>query len=280
MRSCRRFIEIASCAALLVLFFSCRTSRSVVSKSGEAELLTGEAHLEAVISNAPFFDVFSSRLRLTLPGKKEKQTLNGSLKISRDRLIRISLQVPIIRTEAARIEITPDRVLVIDRINRRYTVAPVARLKALFKTDVDYPMLQSLFSNGIFLPGKPAVVKGDYQGFRVDYRRSDKVILSRRSGNFVCSFAASFLTNRLLESTVESAGSKMIWQYGGFETVGNTVFPSEMVVKVGTGNSLYQTTMELTRMSVGGGEIKQTDLPSRYEELPLEDLMEMLGWGR
>lgn len=278
MRRSKHFIKNILCVALLPLFFSCSTSRTTVSGTSREARLAGVEHVEAVLYNSPSFETFSSRLRLTLPRKKDNYTLNGTLIISKDQIIRITLQVPILRTEAARIEITPQGVQIIDRINKRYTVASVADLKVLLRTEVDYFALQSLLSNGLFLPGKTVVDVEDLSGFQVDSRRSDKVILSRKSNNLTYYFATSYLNNRLVESMIESSGSTLVWQYAGFESVGNTVFPSEMTVKIGKGNTLVQTTMELTRMSVGHEDIKQTALPARYEEMALKDLLKMFEY--
>lgn len=97
------------------------------------------------------FGTMSARFRLTLPMEGEKVTLKGSLKIRNREMIQASVLVPMIRAEAARIEITPDSVLIIDRMNKYYASGPVSELQSLFGTGVDYPMLQSVFTNDLLL---------------------------------------------------------------------------------------------------------------------------------
>jgi|GEM_PF-61993 hypothetical protein len=118
--------------------YSCKSSKGT----------TGNSELAGVVSP----DIFSSRLKLTIPQeRKKKQTLNGSVKMVRDELIQISLVAPVLRTEAVRIEVTPDEMLVIDRINRQYAVTPAADLHQLLGNRMDYKRLQNLLSNAVFL---------------------------------------------------------------------------------------------------------------------------------
>lgn len=86
----------------------------------------------------------SSRLHLTLPEKLGGQELNGTLKMKSGELIQISLLMPIIRTEILRLEVTPENVLLIDRLNRRYVRATRGELKQLFKQDAEYAQLEKM----------------------------------------------------------------------------------------------------------------------------------------
>ncbi len=93
--------------------YSCKSSSGGLGSS--AELLSTRATVETVMDNHPDFETFTSRLKLTVPVNGES-SFNGTLKIKKDELIQIPLQVPVIRIEAPRIEISRDYITVIDRI--------------------------------------------------------------------------------------------------------------------------------------------------------------------
>lgn len=259
------------------LLVSCKSGKELVR--GEAGMrLTGEAQLEAVIANTPVFESFSSRLRLTVPAKKSDYTVSGTFKMKRDELIQISLLVPIIRTEAARIEISPEHVLVIDRIHKRYIFAPVSALREIFHAEVDYPMLQSLFSNALFLPGKYNLARKDYHSFKAQPHGENEVELSRKSKELMYTFLISSQTNRLLESRVETHSEKygLRWRYDDFVTVGETIFPSKMVLFVGEKELPKRSVMELSRLSVDKQVLTPTTVPDRYERIALSDFFKTL----
>lgn len=259
------------------LLASCKSSKMVI-QGGDGVRLTGEAQLEAVIENTPVFDSFSSRIRMTLPLKKNDYTLSGTLKMQRDELIQISLLMPIIRTEVARIEISPKHILVIDRMNKRYVSVPVEELRDIFHTEVDFPMLQSLFSNAIFLPGKYKLTRRDYSSFNAQLYEEDNVELSKKSREFIYSFLTSLQTNRLVGSSIQTHSSayELLWKYSNFVPVGETTFPSEMEILVGKKEKLNRTTIELSRLSTDKQSLTPTAIPTRYEQVQLTDLIKML----
>lgn len=261
----------------VLLLVSCKSVKMAIPDGGGMRL-TGAELLETVIGNTPVFDSFSSRLRMTIPLKKGDFTLNGTLSMQRDELIRISLLLPIIRTEAARIEISPECILVIDRMNKRYASVPVSELREVFHTEVDFPILQSFFSNMIFLPGKCHLSRKDYSSFQAQNQGKDGVQLSRSSQEFVYSFLTSLETNRLVSSSIEAHSSsfRLQWEYSHFVPVRQTTFPSEMTVWVGEKNDLSRTTLELSRLSVDKQTLAPTNIPARYEQIQLSDILKML----
>jgi hypothetical protein len=274
----RKYVKAALTILLSVLLLaSCKSGKiAIQSKNGMG--LTGEEQLEAVIEKTPVFDSFSSHLRLTVPLKKGELTLNGTLKMQRDRLIRISLLLPLIRTEAARIEISPEQILVIDRMNKRYVSAPVSELREVFHTEIDFPVLQSLFSNAIFLPGTSNLSRKDYSSFQARSQENNDVWLSCKSREFVCSFLTSSETHRLVSSSIESHASSycLQWEYDRFMPVGETTFPSEMTVLVGKKDNPGRATLELSRLSADEQALTPTTVPARYEQIRLSDVLKML----
>lgn len=268
--------RIAILLLSVVLLVSCRSKMIVQSDMGQR--LSGEAQLEAVIVNTPVFDSFSSRLRMTVPLKKNDYVISGTLKMQRDALIQISFLLPVIRTEIARIEISPDRILAIDRMNKRYASVPVGELREIFHTEVDFPMLQSLFTNTIFLPGKYALTRKDYSSFTVYPEGNEEITLSGKSREFIYSFLTSLETNRLVGSSIETHSSSycLRWNYSNFVPVGATTFPSEMTIWIGKNDNPSKTIMELSRLSVDKQMLMPTSVPNRYERIGLNEIVNIL----
>lgn len=98
-------------------------------------------------SPAATADLFTARLKLTAERGKTKTAVRGTVKLWRDTLVQISLTAPILRTEAIRIEVTPAELLVIDRINKQYAIAPADEIARLLGPDVDFHRLQDLLTD-------------------------------------------------------------------------------------------------------------------------------------
>ncbi len=62
------------------------------------------------------------------------------MKMKTHERVQISLLMPILRTEVARIEVTPDEVLLVDRMNKRFVRATKAELKNVLSKNVEFPV--------------------------------------------------------------------------------------------------------------------------------------------
>lgn len=88
-------------------------------------------------------------------------TLPGALRMRRDQVIRLQIFIPYIGTEAARIEFTPDYVLVVDRLHKQYVKGDYNQLDFLRNNGLSFYSLQALFWNQLMLPGTNRVSEGD-----------------------------------------------------------------------------------------------------------------------
>lgn len=131
-----------------VLLVGCKSSRRL-SHSG------GKVSAEAV---APA--CLSSKLQLTVPNKKGGSlSVGGTMKMKANERVQISLLMPILRTEVARIEMTPEEVLVVDRMNRRYVRASRKELKGLLPKHAEYARVEKLLFKAS-LPGGKSLLTG------------------------------------------------------------------------------------------------------------------------
>jgi hypothetical protein len=82
---------------LVMLFTSCKSSKQIgILPSGE-----------------PSNPYLSSKMQLTFPYKGDKMSMGGTMKMKQNERIQLSVQLPVIRTEVVRIDITPEEVLLL-----------------------------------------------------------------------------------------------------------------------------------------------------------------------
>lgn len=108
---------------LAVGLASCKTSRSVVSEESEC---------------------LSSKVQLTIPGKDNSFTVNGTMKMKRNERVQLSFLMPVFRSEVVRLEVSPDTILVVDRMNKRYVRATREELKGILPKKATFKNLEKM----------------------------------------------------------------------------------------------------------------------------------------
>ena len=127
-----RMLPLMLLLTLVVGLSGCKTSRKVTSSLGEPRFL-------------------SSKVQLTIPNKGGTITVNGTMKLVSGERMQLSLLMPILRSEVARLEITPDDVLVVDRMGKRYVQATRKELKDVLPKKADFAHLEKM----LFEAAKP-----------------------------------------------------------------------------------------------------------------------------
>lgn len=117
---------------LLVGLSGCKTPRKAVSSWGESRYL-------------------SSKVQLTIPNKGGSITVNGTMKLVGAERVQFSFLMPIIRSEVARMEVTPDEILLVDRMGKRYVQASRKELKGILPRKADFAHLEKM----LFEASKP-----------------------------------------------------------------------------------------------------------------------------
>ena len=111
---------------LVILFTSCKSSKQI------GMLPSGE----------PSNPYLSSKMQLTFPYKGDKMSMGGTMKMKQNERIQLSVQLPVIRTEVVRIDITPEEVLLVDRMNKRFVKATRAEMTSFLPKGSDFEKLQ------------------------------------------------------------------------------------------------------------------------------------------
>ena len=96
-------------------------------------------------TKAPTSSYLASKLQLTIPGKKGSMSVGGT----------------ILRTEVARIEVTPDEVLLVDRMNKRFVRATKAELKNVLSKNVEFSRLEKILMDASLPGGKTELTGKD-----------------------------------------------------------------------------------------------------------------------
>lgn len=264
--------------AVMAVLVSCGSSRKVTETTMIGGL-TGTDYLEQVIRLAPSWKCVSGKVALNLDlGRKGNTRVSATLRLKRDEVIQLSV-APLLGIEVARLEITPDGILLLDRLNKRYVRLGFAEISRLAKTDLDYNILQCLFLNELFLPGKARLQPSDADAFRIDVRSDYARLDVRGSRTLQYSFRTSLTQPQLLQSdiAVQSTPYGLSWMYSDFSPLdGGRLFPRHMCLSVLGSSEPLSLDMKLSRLNVNADWEARTEIPSRYDEVTLEEILTIL----
>ncbi len=93
------------------------------------------------------------RTKVTLVQNGKKMSTNGILRMKKNDVIQLSLIDPIIGiTEVGRLELTKDKVLVVDRFNRCYVEEDYSRVAAMLDKTINFGKVQTAFRKEVMKP--------------------------------------------------------------------------------------------------------------------------------
>lgn len=121
----RPLLRLVWLMVLLIGLAGCKTSRQAGNDRPETGFL-------------------SSKVVLTVPTKEAVLTVNGTMKLKAGERMQLSFLMPILRSEVARIDITPDEVILVDRMGKRYVQASRQELKGMLPKKATFRHLEKL----------------------------------------------------------------------------------------------------------------------------------------
>lgn len=273
-----RRVSITLWSLLMVLLMASCSSTKTLKKSHSIEGMTESEYVGNVISNAGGWNALTAKMSLAIDLEGKGATkVNGTLRIKKGEVIQMSI-APLLGIEVARAEISPDGVLVIDRMNKRYVEVSFAEVKALAKVDLDFHTLQALFLNELFLPGKGDLTQRDVSSFKVE-QEADGVLLDvKRAKRFSYQFLTEAPEALLKESLIGLNGTPYLlrWKYADFRRLNQKQFPADMQVAFIGGTKPVKAGFALSRLSTDADWETHTEVSKRYEKVELADILKML----
>lgn len=173
MRSLKYIVVLCGAVALLS---ACRSSRHAQREDGPSmELLPsasdGQSASSGTADNPPAtskkkkdktsrseskeqpsvrrfsgIEAMTAKLNLTLEAGQKRVSVGGSYRLKRNDVIQINLTYTMLLTiNVGTLELTPDYILLVDRVNKRFCKVAYSDVPAMAQAGVDFNYLQSIF---------------------------------------------------------------------------------------------------------------------------------------
>lgn len=137
--------------AVLLLMTACHTQKTGQvphRREGKKQVL------EQVVQHQPVFQTAkAAKVRFSIRYEERLITASGTINIYTDSAILVSVQ-PMLGIEMLRIELTPQAVVVVDKMNRRFVRMTFGELQKKVHMPVSFQDIQALCTNRLFVIGK------------------------------------------------------------------------------------------------------------------------------
>ena len=282
-------------AAAVMLAASCATKKTIqdnaattlpaaatakADRTGQAQFVQRIYDAQLTVRNI----VASADFRLT-SGSKDI-SCDGKVSMRRDEIIRLQLLLPFIRTEIARIDFTPDYVLLVDRYHKEYVKASYSDVSFLSDNGISFYSLQALFWNQLFLPGEKAVSQRQLAKFGCSLATAEaSATVSYNNGPISYQWAADKATAQIKAADISYTSgkhgtSRLTWTYADFRSLGGKAFPTAQQFAVSTSATGSQQTAQLTvNMSspkTTADWDTTTELSAKYKRIETKDILKKL----
>ena len=276
------FLKIAA-PVMLLLLSSCASKKKAVveNKPMTTEQLATQGFIQKVQENALSQKFVTSKVKFSVEVGAQKLTLTGNLKMKRDDCIRLQLMA-FGFVEAGRIELTPDYVLIMDRINKQYLKAPYVQVDFMRNNGLNFNTMQALFWNEISKPGSYSITKDEAPIDTAHYtmiESGDDMVINFEAGKILYSWLANRsngqirMANMLYKDRLNDTSSQLNWDYEEFETVNNKLFPKKSSITFTTPKKEVKLGMTLNYIKHETDWETRTEVSNKYREVTIDEIL-------
>lgn len=270
--------KLSALLLCILLLASCGTKKHATSpiEAGNASPL--QHIVQTVNANRQAETFATAKASLTLSAGDKSIALGGTLRMKRDDVIQLSLTTFGI-LEVARIEVTPDYFMAVDKMGKQYIKAAYQDIPFLKTAGISFHTLQALFWDELFLladgNGTPTEKQFDKK------QEGDQARLTNADSRLaVLSFLVNTSTGIIRQTSVsphtKGASPYLTWDYTEFGNLGEKSFPTKHLVNVANGSKPVKASLSLSNLRNDSNWQTRTSISASYREITIDKLLERL----
>ena len=222
------------CFLMVVLLLAgCKTTKHI-QRAQDVKTDPNRQLVEQVIAVQPSFRSLQvAKAKFKLDYEKHSYNVSGSINILTDSAIVLSLQ-PLLGIELYRMEIQPQQITVIDKMNRRYVRMSYDELQKQTGLNVEFKDIQALLCNQIFTVGTPQAELPNKKALVKDGLTEQQILYTDDKLNYT--FTIDKKSLQLLETQIGMNGKTGMSavKYINHRMWNEIVFPEQMEISATT----------------------------------------------
>ena len=266
---------------LCIVLASCGTKKQTVASGGGGK--SGIAPLENIVqtvnANRQDETFATAKMNFSFASGDKSASVGGTLRMKRNDVIQLSL-VTFGILEVARIEMTPEYFMGIDKVNKQYIRATYQDVSFFKKAGIDFYTLQALFWDELFVFGGSNSMPTDKQ-FKKSMEGERAKLTNDESQHAVLTFLVNMLTGLVQQASVsprtQGSSPYLTWEYAEFGSFGQKRFPTKHFLTIPNDGKPIKASLSPSNLKNDSGWETRTDTPKRnYKEVTIEQLMSLL----
>lgn len=277
----KAILRIASVLLCLVLVASCGTRRSSQATTAGTDVAVPLQNIvQKVNANRQEATSLTAKANISYYSGDKRTSIGGVLRMKRNDVIQLSL-VTFGILEVARIEITPDYFMVVNKVGKQYVKAMFQDIPFLQSAQIDFYTLQSLFWGELFLLTDSKTEPAEKQFSRA--AQADAVQLQNTDSPLaVLTFLVGTLDGLVRQVSVAPhrapTSPYVTWDYTAHAALGDKQFPVGHNITIAHKDKPIRASLQLSSLRTDAGWQTRTQLPSQsYQEISIHKLFSLLN---
>lgn len=263
----KNIIRLWPIAALMILSSCSKKEKEVISV--ENSYIVNTEIVEKINSNRNSSTQVTCRMNMKLEAGKQRLNVDGNLKMKRNDVIQLSLQV-LGLIEAGRMELTQDYILILNRIDKQYMKASYADIPFFKENGINFYTFQALLWNELFTPnstGKAPTLL-DY----AQAKEGDNLILTHITPHLATQFLTHAASSQLKQTDIQGTNGGIKWSYDSWTSLNGMNFPNKMHMNMNFKNTDLKIELSLSRLhSEEKWKETRTNIDNKkLKEVPIE----------
>lgn len=275
IRKSQKFFACIIVLAFIVLT-GCRTNKTIVNNGNSTKDWEFSTAINEILQNQLQYKTISAKGNIEIKGGSAGKKTTAYYKIIKDSVMQASIRMPIVGGELIRINFTPDSVVFIDRIHGRYASEKLSDSKFMKSTDLNYYNLQSLLTNGLFLPGIKNVEANNYSKFKMSSMTDVLMLQTTGKPNLIFNFAVGAQEKIIsVLVTKKDFDATMQFTYSDFVREKDQVYPTVLDASLSWGKHNMGVTISYSNLEIDKPNMEiDTTIPKKYNQVSFETLIE------
>lgn len=263
-----------SCLICMLALAGCKTKKvkpSQISKDGLERV-------EATLSRQIKYESLTGKADLSLQIDGKRINTRAEIRMIKDKYIQISAQ-PLLGIEVARLTISPDTLLLIDRMGKQFVCEEITAVQSILPKEINFNALQSLLSNQIFDVQVKDLTDKNALLFSQKKTADGLLAISTESGkrvdyDFILNPEAYLIQTNVLTKT----GSELLeCKYDEFKRIENgQIFPFQMSLSFSLKGKPVKAGIVYQSLNVDRKTDISFSIPNKYKKLQIQDILSML----
>lgn len=273
------FLSFVIVITVLLFVNSCKTtSTTVVDTKGAVVSKERNDILKDVLNAGLKFKTLEAKSSLELLSEQANRSMktNCYVKLIYNEQIQLSVRIPFINTEAFRFNLTPDSIMIIDRMSKRYAIESFQEITNKHDIDFNFYNLQALFTNSLFIPGSKNVDKKDLKNFIINQEAGLYTITTQNSTtNNKSSFIVNS-TDRIQETRISDYNRQFntTWQYSDFvKNMSGDIYPTNIKTNISLKNKSINFNISYTELNLNTDLTIDNQAPKKYQQCSMREIL-------